>query len=55
MPYNDTIEDTSTSCPACGEFIDHCQGHGEIGDPHGFEILERHDEGDHSRCVGNCA
>lgn len=26
-------------CPACNEYIDYCQGHGEIGDPYGFEIL----------------
>jgi hypothetical protein len=37
-------------CPACGDWIDYCQGHGEIGDPYGFEILERHDAGDHSEC-----
>lgn len=37
-------------CPVCGEFIDYCQGHGEIGDPEGFSIMVRHDEGDHMDC-----
>jgi len=43
-------------CPVCGDWIDYCQGHGEIGDPVGFAILERHDNGDHSGCVeGVCS
>jgi hypothetical protein len=37
-------------CPACGEYISYCQGHGEIGDPHGYQILEQHDNDDHSMC-----
>jgi hypothetical protein len=37
-------------CPACGEPIDYCQGHGEIGDPDGFAILEAHDNDDHGEC-----
>lgn len=37
-------------CPACGEPIDYCQGHGEIGDPVGARILVQHDDGDHSDC-----
>lgn len=37
-------------CPACGEPIDYCQGHGEVGDPHGRAILDAHDAGDHSGC-----
>lgn len=37
-------------CPACGEPIDYCQGHGEIGDPQGFAILQAHDNEDHSQC-----
>jgi hypothetical protein len=37
-------------CPACGEFIDYCQGHGEIGDPMGFAVLEAHDRGVHVEC-----
>lgn len=37
-------------CPACGEPIDYCGGHGEIGDPEGFDRLTAHDEGDHVRC-----
>lgn len=35
--------------------MDYCQGHGEIGDPVGFATLRRHDEDDHSECVGECA
>ena len=37
-------------CPACASPIDYCQGHGEIGDPAGFAILEAHDAGDHYGC-----
>ena len=37
-------------CPACGEPIDCCQGHGPMGDPVGAAILERHDAGDHREC-----
>lgn len=37
-------------CPACGETMDWCQGHGEMGDPVGFNILRAHDLGDHSMC-----
>ena len=38
-------------CPACGDVPDHCQGHGEIGDPDGHSILDHHDDGDHTFCV----
>lgn len=37
-------------CPACGDHIDYCQGHGMIGDPAGFRILTLHDYEDHSEC-----
>lgn len=37
-------------CPACGDVIDYCQGHGESGDPAGFAILAAHDDDDHSEC-----
>jgi hypothetical protein len=37
-------------CPVCAEPIDYCQGHGEIGDPDGAEILARHDADDHGGC-----
>lgn len=37
-------------CPACGDFIDFCQGHGEIGDPEGHAILALHDDGHHRLC-----
>lgn len=39
------------ACPACGDSIDYCQGHGEIGDPWGYRVLRLHDDGDHSLCV----
>lgn len=38
-------------CPACGSPIDYCQGHGELGDPAGYAILQAHDSGDHSQCA----
>lgn len=37
-------------CPACGDVIDYCQGHGEIGDPDGFAILSAHDNEVHDDC-----
>ena len=37
-------------CPACGDWIDYCQGHGEIGDPFGADILKLHDLGQHQDC-----
>lgn len=43
-------EEYVSSCPACGQPIDYCQGHGEIGDPEGARILAAHDDGDHSDC-----
>jgi len=39
-----------TRCPACGDVDDFCQGHGELGDPVGRQILDQHDEGDHTSC-----
>lgn len=46
----DYPEDTWGRCPACGEPIDYCQGHGEIGDPYGHAILIAHDNGNHYDC-----
>ena len=37
-------------CPACGDIIDYCQGHGPIGDPDGCAVLEAHDRDDHEFC-----
>lgn len=55
-PSEDAEEFASpaNACPACGEYIDYCQGHGELGDPTGFAVLQAHDNGDHSLCVINC-
>ena len=41
-------------CPACGQPTDYCPGHGDIGDPYGAKILQRHGQGDHSSCHPNC-
>ena len=37
-------------CPACGQPIDYCRGHGEIGDPIGHRTLQLHDIDNHARC-----
>lgn len=37
-------------CPACGDPIDYCLGHGEIGDPYGWSLLQLHDQGNHAHC-----
>jgi len=42
--------DYTDLCPACGEPIDYCTGHGVIGDPRGASILKAHDDGRHGRC-----
>lgn len=42
--------EVEAACPACGERIDYCQGHGSIGDPLGASILASHDDDDHRRC-----
>lgn len=47
---NKVTKEVESKCPACGEFISYCQGHGEIGDPYGHQILEQHDEDNHSMC-----
>lgn len=46
MTYSD-----EAACPACGSPPDYCQGHGSIGDPLGWAILSKHDQGDHSDCI----
>lgn len=42
--------DHEPHCPACGEHIDYCQGHGIIGDADGARRIAQHDDGDHSDC-----
>jgi hypothetical protein len=50
-PHDDECDCEGISlCPACGEPIDYCQGHGPIGDPFGAAILNRHDSGAHELC-----
>ena len=31
------------TCPYCHDPIDYCSGHGEIGDPAGYEFLRQYD------------
>ena len=40
-------------CPACGEPIDYCQGHGGFGDSKEAKIIEACIEGEHSQCHPN--
>jgi hypothetical protein len=49
-PLEECDPELLSRCPACGDVIDYCQGHGEIGDPAGRAILDAHDDGDHSGC-----
>ena len=42
--------ETVSRCPACGDPIDYCQGHGLIGDPIGHLTLQAHDKGRHEWC-----
>lgn len=46
------IAETEALCPACGDWMDFCQGHGEIGDPVGWSILQAHEGGEHDDCFG---
>lgn len=49
--YDMTADWWSVSrCPACGDPIDYCQGHGPIGDPVGHLTLKAHDKGKHEWC-----
>ncbi|WNM66122.1 hypothetical protein SEA_WHEEZY_82 [Gordonia phage Wheezy] len=48
--YGVDYVETDERCVACGEPVDYCQGHGEIGDPVGRAILDAHDDGDHNNC-----
>ena len=48
--WRDALDDVER-CPACGDILpDYCAGHGDIGDPRGAAILERHDDGGHGAC-----
>ena len=51
--FSPCVLEISSICPACGQPIDYCQGHGLIGDPVGVVTLEMHDRGIHSRCHEN--
>jgi len=43
-PFTDWMDEIESVCPACGNFIDYCQGHGEIGDPEGYAIIKQQEE-----------
>lgn len=50
--YEEDDDETEAVCPACGEFISYCQGHGALGDPEGRRTLIMHyDYNNHSRCA----
>lgn len=38
MDYDDPTP--NDICPVCLDPMDYCQGHGEIGDPYGYQILQ---------------
>lgn len=44
------MDEIVSICPACGDPIDYCQGHGNIGDPWGHGVLARHDADNHASC-----
>lgn len=46
----DVDQEETYGCPACGDTMDYCTGHGASGDPVGHRILWMHDEDDHSEC-----
>ena len=48
--YSSESEGYDPRCPACGEPIDYCRGHGEIGDPTGALVLKLHDLDEHMMC-----
>ena len=50
MDYEPDDLEYLSYCVACGNIIDYCQGHGEIGDPDGYRILEQHDNDNHDDC-----
>lgn len=39
------------TCPACGDFVEYCLGHGVIGDPDGAAIIMFHEDGRHMYCA----
>lgn len=54
MTHTPATHEDYSACPVCGDPIDYCQGHGELGDPHGHAILTDHDNGNHDRCATDC-
>ena len=39
-PLADTDSFGIDECPVCEDPLDYCQGHGEIGDPRGYALLQ---------------
>lgn len=52
LDWGDDWYEDDVRCPACGDTPQYCQGHGEMGDPRGYAILECHDGGEHDECFG---
>ena len=49
--FTDWMDEIENICPACGDSMDYCQGHGVIGDPVGSHVLYCHYELDkHDKC-----
>ena len=44
--FTNWLDKVESVCPACGDPIDYCQGHGEIGDPEGYAIVKQQEEQD---------
>ena len=38
---DEEVEYDGSKCPACGDWIDYCRGHGQIGDPEGYAALKK--------------
>lgn len=50
LTADDVDVEDHPACPACGQFIDYCAGHGDMGDPYGASVLDDHDNGAHHGC-----
>lgn len=50
VPMMEQFPEQGERCCVCGSEVDYCSGHGEIGDPVGFEVLLKHEDDDHEDC-----
>jgi rRNA maturation protein Nop10 len=64
VTINDTCDgcgrnlvESYSPCPACGNPVDYCDGHGVSRDVIGWSTLNQHDAGDHECCheAAGCA